>query len=105
MRKLIVSEFVSLDGVIENPMWTFPYWNDEIAKFKQAELFGSDSLLLGRVTHEAFAEAWPPRTDEEGYAQRINELPKTVATTTRESLPWNGTPIRGDLKEEINRIK
>jgi dihydrofolate reductase len=105
MRKLIVSEFVSLDGVIENPMWTFPYWNDEIAKFKQAELFGSDSLLLGRVTYEGFAEAWPPRTDEEGYAQRINALPKAVPTTTMDQLEWNATPIKGDLTKAINAIK
>jgi dihydrofolate reductase len=106
MRKLVVSEFVSLDGVIEEPMWTFPYWNDEIAKFKQKEMFGSDSLLLGRVTYEGFAQAWPGRTDEEGYADRMNNMPKAVVTTTLDSLAWtNSTPVRGNLTEEVNKLK
>jgi hypothetical protein len=68
MRNIIVSEFVSLDGVMEDPAWTVPYWNDEIAKFKYNELFAVESLLLGRVTYQGFAEAWPSRTDPEGYA-------------------------------------
>src|SRR3954463_3422594 len=94
MRKLVVSEFMSLDGVIENPAWTFPYWNDEISNFKFSELFGSDSLLLGRVTYEGFAEAWPGRTDEKGYAERMNGMPKSVVTTTLNDLAWsNSTPI------------
>ncbi len=74
--------FVSLDNVIENPMWTMPYWNDEIAKFKYDELFGSGALLLGRVTYVGFAAAWPGRTDEQGYADRINSMPKYVVSTT-----------------------
>jgi dihydrofolate reductase len=103
---VVVSEFVSLDGVIENPMWTFPYWNDEIANFKHAELFGSDTLLLGRVTYAGFAEAWPSRTDEQGYADRINGLPKAVITTTLDKLAWNNsTAIRGNITEEVNKLK
>lgn len=106
MRKLVVSQFMSLDGVIENPMWTFPYWNDEIAKFKQAELFGSDTILLGRVTYEGFAEAWPGRTDEEGYADRINGLPKTLVSTTVKKPSWGETTVIGsNLAEEINKLK
>lgn len=106
MRKLVVSEFVSLDGVIEEPMWTFPYWNDEIAALKQAEMFGSDSLLLGRVTYEGFAAAWPGRTDEVGYADRINSMPKSVVTTTLDTLAWdNSTAIRGNIAEEVNKLK
>ena len=76
MRKVIVSEYVSLDGVMEEPGWTMPYWNDEIAKFKFDELFTSDALLLGRVTYQGFAKAWPSMTDEEGFADRMNSLPK-----------------------------
>ncbi len=64
MRKIIVTEFVSLDGVMENPMWTFKYWNDEIAQFKGEETTANHILLLGRVTYEGFAAAWPQRTDE-----------------------------------------
>lgn len=106
MRKLVVSEFVSLDGVIEEPMWTFPYWNDEISSFKDAELFGSDTLLLGRVTYQGFAAAWPSRTDEEGYADRMNGMPKAVVTTTLNNLEWNNsTAIRGNLAEEVNKLK
>jgi dihydrofolate reductase len=72
MRKVIVSEYVSLDGVMEEPGWTTPYWYDEIAKFKFDELFASDALLLGRVTYQGFAKAWPSMTDEEGFADRMN---------------------------------
>jgi dihydrofolate reductase len=106
MRKLVVSEFVSLDGVIEEPMWTFPYWNGEIENFKFNELFNSDSLLLGRVTYQGFAEAWPGRTDERGYAERMNGMPKSVVTTTLNELTWNNsTPIHSDIAGEVNKLK
>ena len=84
MRKVIVSMFVSLDGVMEDPAWTMPYWNDEIAKYKLDELFAADALLLGRVTYQGFAAAWPSRTDEQGFADRMNSLPKYVVSTTLE---------------------
>ncbi len=80
MRKVIVSEFVTLDGVMEDPGgaekfehggWTMPYWSEEIGKVKFEELFASDALLLGRVTYQGFAAAWPSRTDEAGFAGRI----------------------------------
>ena len=68
MRKVVVAEFVSLDGVMEAPeKWSFQFWNDEIAKFKRDELFASDAHLLGRVTYQIFASAWPSRTDEESF--------------------------------------
>jgi len=106
MRKLVVSEFMSLDGVIESPAWTFPYWNDEISNFKFSELFGSDSLFLGRVTYEGFAEAWPSRTDEKGYADRMNGMPKSVVTTTLNDLAWsNSTAIHADIAGEVNKLK
>lgn len=57
MRRLVVTEFMSLDGVVEDPAWTLPYWNDEIAGFKGEETAASDALLLGRVTYEGFATA------------------------------------------------
>lgn len=84
MRKVVVSEFLSLDGVMEDPGgaeksahggWTMPYWDDEIGKFKFDELFASDALLLGRVTYQGFAAAWPSMTDEQGFADRMNSLP------------------------------
>ena len=104
MRKLVVSEFVSLDGVIENPAWTFPYWNDEIAAFKGAETESTDSLLLGRVTYEGFAAAWPESKDE--GAAWMNAVPKAVVTATLDSLTWqNASVLRGDLATEVQKIK
>ena len=104
MRKLVVSEFVSLDGVIENPGWTFPYWNDEIAAFKGAETDNTDSLLLGRVTYEGFAQAWP--TSEDEGAAWMNAVPKSVVTATLDNLTWqNSTALRGDLATEVNKLK
>jgi dihydrofolate reductase len=106
MRKIVVSEFVTLDGVMEDPAWTFPYWNDEIAKFKFDELFASGALLLGRVTYQGFAAAWPSRTDEQGYADRMNSLPKHVVSTTLEKAEWNNSMIINEnVAEQISRLK
>lgn len=105
MRKLVVTEFVSLDGVVEDPAWTFPYWNDEIAAFKGEETSASDALLLGRVTYEGFAAAWPESTDE--GADYFNSVRKyVVSTTLEEPLEWNNsTLIKGDVVEEITNLK
>jgi dihydrofolate reductase len=115
MRKIIVSEFVSLDGVIEDPGgaekfehggWTIPYWDDEIGKFKFEELFGSDTLLLGRVTYEGFAAAWPSMTDEAGFADRMNSLPKVVVSTTLDKAEWNNSRlIKENVAEEVTKLK
>lgn len=105
MRKVIVSEYVSLDGVMEEPAWTMPYWNDEIAKFKFDELFASDALLLGRVTYQGFAKAWPSMTDEQGFADRMNSLPKYVASRTLEEAEWNATLIKENIAEEVSKLK
>jgi dihydrofolate reductase len=105
MRKLIVSTYISLDGVIENPMWTMPFWNDEIAEFQKADLFASDALLLGRETYEGFAEAWPPRAGTDAYADRINALPKYVVSRTLQSAAWNATVLQGDIPAEIAKLK
>ncbi len=106
MRKITLSEFISLDGVIENPMWTAPYWNDKIGEFKYAELFSHDALLLGRVTYQGFAEAWPGRTDEQGYSDRINTMPKHVVTTTLDQAAWtNSSLIRSSVLDRIAQLK
>ncbi|MDX6436461.1 MAG: hypothetical protein QOK34_1295 [Gaiellaceae bacterium] len=115
MRKIIVSEFMSLDGVIEDPGgaegfehggWTFPYWSDEIGKFKWEELFASDAMLLGRITYEGFAAAWPSRTDEQGFAERMNSLPKFVVSITLAEAEWqNSTVVKGDVRAEIAKLK
>jgi len=115
MRSVIVTEYLSLDGVVQDPGgvgeieqggWTIPYWNDEIAKFQSDGLFTSDALLLGRVTYEGFAAAWPDMTHEEGeFADRMNSLPKFVATRTLDQLEWNATPLKGDVVEEVAKLK
>jgi len=116
VRKVIVSEFVSLDGIIEGPSWTFRFTSEEQEKFKFDELAASDALLLGRVTYEGFAAAWPnmmeqysgPRRAELGqYADMMNGYPKyVVSTTLEEPLEWNNsTLIKGNVAEEVSRLK
>jgi dihydrofolate reductase len=98
MGRIVVTEFITLDGVVQDPhLWSFPYWGDDIADVKQAELFASDALLLGRVTYEGFAEAWPGRTDETGFADRINALPKFVVSSTVTEPTWNASVIAADV--------
>ncbi len=104
MRKIVVSEFVSLDGVMENPAWTFPYWNDEIAQFKGDETNAGDALLLGRVTYQGFAAAWPESTDE--GAPYFNSVRKYVVSTTLETAEWNNSVlIKDNFVEEITKLK
>ena len=116
MRQLIATEYVTVDGVMEAPGgeqslgprggWSFQYWNDEASKFKFDELFASDTLLLGRVTYQIFAAAWPSRTDEQGFADRMNSLPKYVVSTSLEKLDWNNSHlIKENVVEEVSRLK
>jgi dihydrofolate reductase len=105
VRKVVVTEFVSLDGVMEEPAWTFPYWNDEIAEFKGEESSASDALLLGRVTYQGFAAAWPESEDE--GADYFNGVRKyVVSETLEEPLEWNNsTLLKDDIVEEVTRLK
>jgi len=115
MRKVIVSEFISLDGVIEDPGgaekfehggWTRPYWNDEVGKFKSDELFASDALLLGRVTYQGFAAAWPSRKDKEGFADRMNSIAKYVVSRELKDPKWNNSKvIKGKVAEQVSKLK
>jgi dihydrofolate reductase len=106
VRRLVVTEFMSLDGVVEDPAWTFPYWNDEIAQFKGEETSASDALLLGRVTYEGFAAVWPQQTEDEG-ADYFNNVRKHVVSETLEGpLEWNNsTLLGGDVVEEVTNLK
>ena len=105
MRKIIVTEFLSLDGVMENPAWTFPYWNDDIAAFKGEETDGnSDAMLLGRVTYEGFAAAWPNSPDP--GAPYFNSVRKYVVSRTLDKADWNNSVIiRDNVYEEIAKLK
>jgi len=105
--KIAVTEFITLDGVMEAPNeWSFPYWNDEIAKFKLDELFAADAHLLGRITYEGFASAWPERTDEAGFAERMNSLPKYVVSSSLKKAEWNNSHIiHSNVAQEITKLK
>jgi dihydrofolate reductase len=93
---------------MEDPAWTAPYWNDEIAAFKEEEDAAADALLLGRVTYEMFAAAWP--TSEDPGAPRINAIRKYVASTTLgqddlDRVGWNATRLHGEVPEAVRALK
>ncbi|MFJ4658766.1 dihydrofolate reductase family protein [Nocardia sp. NPDC088792] len=104
MGKIVVAEFVSADGIIENPAWTVPYWSDEIAAYKSAELDEADALLLGRTTYEGFAAAWPNHPEEGAYKDKMNAMPKHVVSA-RPELEWNAARIEGDLAESLAELR
>lgn len=113
MRKLVASFFISLDGVVEGPGpgddfelagWTMPYWDDQIGAFVQAGMEASDALLLGRVTYQGFAAAFASGTGPD--AAVMNNFRKYVVSTTLEQADWsNSTLIRGNVAEEVARLK
>jgi dihydrofolate reductase len=114
MGKIVVTEFVSLDGVMEDPGgaegfkyggWTFEISRGEEGdRFKLDETMASDALLLGRVTYEGFAAAWPTREGE--FADKFNQMPKYVVSSTLGDPEWeNSTVLRGDLAEDVERVK
>jgi dihydrofolate reductase len=117
MRKVVVSQFVSLDGVFEDPGgaedfehggWSFKFdRGDGGNKFKLDEVMGSDVLLLGRVTYEGFAAAWPDRDDKAGFAEKFNGMPKVVVSTTLKDPEWNNSTVidGSDLEGEIAKLK
>lgn len=106
MRKLIVTEFLSIDGVMENPMWTLPYWNDEIAAFKGEETSANEPLLLGRVTYQGFAAAWPQRKDEASGGVYFNGTRKYVVSTTLDKVDWNNSVlIKDNIVQAITKLK
>lgn len=108
MTRIVLTEFISLDGVMEEPRWTFQFERGpDGAAFKFDELFTSDALLLGRVTYQGFAQAWPSMGNDE-FGKRMNEIPKYVvsATLTDADAGWGPTTvIRGDVVAEIERLK
>src|SRR5205809_4158921 len=114
MGKIVVTEFVSLDGVMEDPGgaegfkyggWTFEISRgDEGDKFKLDETMDSDALLLGRVTYEGFAAAWPSREGE--FADKFNTMPKYVVSSTLDNPEWkNSTVLKGDVVEAVRKLK
>jgi dihydrofolate reductase len=105
MGTIIAVEYVSLDGVMEDPAWSMPYFNEELQRFQYDNLFAADALLLGRVTYDGFRAAWPPMSDEKGFADRMNGMPKYVATRGAGRPEWNATFLAGGLAEAVAGLK
>jgi dihydrofolate reductase len=118
MGRVVVSQFITVDGVVEDPGgsegyerggWAFKFQRgDDGDKFKMDEVMGADALLLGRVTYGGFADAWPSRTGD--FADKFNNMPKYVVSTTLDSPEWNNSTVIADdvpgavakLKQEID---
>jgi len=116
MGRIVATEFVSLDGVMEAPggdegfkhkAWTFAFdRGEEGNKFKLDEVFEAEVQLLGRRTYEGFAAAWPSREDEFGFSERMNTMPKYVFSNTLEQADWENTTIlSGDFATEIAKLR
>jgi dihydrofolate reductase len=114
MGKIVVTEFISLDGVIEDPGgsedykyggWAFEFSRgDDGDRFKLDETMDSEALLLGRKTYEGFAAAWPSREGE--FADKFNSMPKYVVSSTLTDPEWtNSTVLSGDLATEVSKLK
>jgi dihydrofolate reductase len=114
MGKIVVTEFISLDGVVEDPGgsedfkyggWSFEFSRGEEGdKFKLDEALEAEALLLGRVTYEGFADAWPTRSGE--FADRFNSMPKYVVSSTLENASWNNsTVIKGDVAKAVTDLR
>jgi dihydrofolate reductase len=105
MRKLVESTFVTLDGCIGDPqVWGPPYWDDEHFAYASKLLTPADALLLGRATYEGFAEAWPQRSGDP-FTDKINAMPKHVASRSLKETTWNASVIEGDVAEGVAALK
>ena len=118
MGKLVVTEFISLDGVIEDPGgaeqyrhggWTFKFeQGEEGGKLKFGELMAADAQLLGRVTYDGFAKAWPTMEGTGEFGEKMNAMPKFVVSATLEDPTWNNTTVLkggSDLAQEVDALK
>ena len=113
MRKIIVTEFITLDGVIEAPGgdetahphggWQFTYDSPEAGKYKLDELSSVDALLLGKTTYETFAAYWPGEPG--GFADPINRMPKYVVSRSLQKVEWNNSHILRDVAEDVAALK
>ena len=105
--RLVATEYLTLDGVFEEPgHWAMPFFTDEAAQLKSRELEESDALLLGRKTYEGFAAAWPTMEGTGDFGVKMNTMPKYVVSSTLERAEWTGSVVvAGDLATEIGKLK
>lgn len=105
-RRVVASTYVTLDGFIDEPgRWSFPFWCEEAAQFKATELRASEALLLGRITYEGFAGAWPTMEGTGDFGEKMNSMPKYVASRTLKTATWNATVIEGNVAEAVRALK
>ena len=115
MRKIIVTEFITLDGVVEAPGgnetphpnggWQPPYSSQEGGQYKIDELYSVDALLLGKNTYAQFAGYWPGQTSSNAFANRINQYPKYIVSTSLEKTEWNNCHIIRDVAKDVAELK
>jgi dihydrofolate reductase len=106
MRKLKLAMYVSLDGVVEDPAaWTMAFWDDRLSDLQEGYLFDSEALVLGRVTYEGFAAAWPTMQDTGEFGEKMNSMPKYVASRTLDRGEWNAEIMQGDVATEVGKLK
>jgi dihydrofolate reductase len=105
--RLVATEYLSLDGVFEEPgHWSGPWFKEEAGQFKWAELQAADAQLMGRKTYEGFSAAWPKMEGTGEFGEKMNKMPKYVVTSTLHKLDWPGSkPITGDVAAEVRKLK
>lgn len=105
--RLVATEYLTLNGIFEEPgHWSGPFFNDEAAGFKFAELQGSDALLLGRKTYEGFAAAWPTMEGTGEFGVKMNTMDKYVVSSTLDKAEWSGSKlITGDVLDEVRKLR
>lgn len=105
-RRVVATTYLTLDGYFDEPgKWSFPFWSDEAAQFKSRELAASDAQLLGRVTYEGFAAAWPTMKETGEFGEKMNTMPKYVASRTLDTATWNATIIKGEVADAVRELK
>jgi dihydrofolate reductase len=105
MRTIFATQFASLDGYMDEPgTWTFPYWNDQIAAFKAAEMQRAEAMILGRKTYDGFSAVWPTVPDDQG-GREMNGMGKYVASRTRTEFEWKAVGLPGDLVQAVSDLK
>jgi len=105
--RLVATEYLSIDGVFEEPgKWSFPFFDEEAGQFKWNELQASDALLLGRNTYEGFAAAWPTMPGTGEFGEKMNSMPKYVVSSTLDKVEWAGSKlITGNVFDEVRKLK
>ncbi len=103
MGKITVAMYISLDGVMETPSWTAPYWEEQLSDYQDQAQREASALLLGRVTFEQFAAAWPSSADE--GAPFMNGIDKVVPTTTLSAPYWKAQFLHGDVAQQLQKLR